>query len=333
MSHFVHCLPGVAVCALLLGSAGAAVALEAVGSAATVADTVRRESEKIVLGSAIFGGDRISSDADGLAQFKLLDGTKLVVGPNSSLLIDEFVYATDRSTATIVVSALKGVLRWISGAGKPARHTLKTALGSLAIRGTAFDLYALPDQSMAIVLYQGIVDFCTPDGACRTIDRRCDVLVVDPVVALEDPRRMSRRLMRKTYGDTVFPFFEDRDLLRPFRVEGSTCTLRKVKKAERRSVQRIRPQAIVKSAKKMAAVVRPKIVRTARLDRSLRTTVTLKAKNTSPAAGSPPASGSGLGNPGNDKAVGSAGESPGNGGFGAGTRGKSDVNGHGGKNG
>ena len=44
------------------------------------------------LGENVVFNERIETDADGLAQILLIDGTTFTVGPNSALTIDKFVY-------------------------------------------------------------------------------------------------------------------------------------------------------------------------------------------------------------------------------------------------
>lgn len=66
-------------------------------------------------GDEIFLGDRIvTGPASGL-QIMLLDGTTFSIGPNSSMVIDEFVYNPATGTGKIAASVTRGTLRLISG--------------------------------------------------------------------------------------------------------------------------------------------------------------------------------------------------------------------------
>ena len=56
----------------------------------------------IYLGDEIIHNQKITTDAKGLLQILLADGTSFTVGPNSSLTINSFVYDPDAGTAKVV---------------------------------------------------------------------------------------------------------------------------------------------------------------------------------------------------------------------------------------
>ncbi len=89
------------------------------------------------LGEAVIFNERIDTDARGLVQILLLDGTTFTVGPNSQLTIDEFVYDPDTGDAKVVASVTKGAFRFIGGqtSKKPGGATIRTPVGTIGIRG------------------------------------------------------------------------------------------------------------------------------------------------------------------------------------------------------
>lgn len=108
-----------------------------VDRASTVTETDRRQPLKP--GSKVFMQDRVSSEADSLAQLLLLDQSTFKLGPDSSVVIDEFIYDPEQGTGEMVVEAAGGVMRFISGAiGKsdPDKVEINTPLGTLGVRGT-----------------------------------------------------------------------------------------------------------------------------------------------------------------------------------------------------
>ena len=66
-------------------------------------------------GDEIFLGDRIVTGPAGGLQIMLLDGTTFSMGPNSAMVIDEFVYNPATGTGKIAASVTRGTLRLISG--------------------------------------------------------------------------------------------------------------------------------------------------------------------------------------------------------------------------
>ena len=89
------------------------------------------------LGQNVVHNERVETDADGLVQILLLDGTTFTVGPNSTLIIDKFVYDPDRSTAELAATAVKGTFRMIGGLASKGRGTfsVKTPSATMGIRG------------------------------------------------------------------------------------------------------------------------------------------------------------------------------------------------------
>jgi hypothetical protein len=83
----------------------------------------------------IYSGDRITTDAIGNAQIKFRDDTKLVVGPNSALVIDAFVFNADDTARQVSISALKGAFRFISGNSPNDVYRITTPTATIGIRG------------------------------------------------------------------------------------------------------------------------------------------------------------------------------------------------------
>lgn len=92
---------------------------------------------QIVLGpsSPIYSGDRIVTDSVGNAQIKFRDDTKLVVGPNSALVIDAFIFNKNNSARKVSISALKGAFRFISGKSPKDVYRITTPTATIGIRG------------------------------------------------------------------------------------------------------------------------------------------------------------------------------------------------------
>ena len=57
---------------------------------------------------------------NGKGEFRLNDDTKLALGPGSRLVLDKFVYDSDKKAGSIVLDLTKGAFRFITGvASKP----------------------------------------------------------------------------------------------------------------------------------------------------------------------------------------------------------------------
>ncbi|WP_141702071.1 FecR family protein [Methyloceanibacter stevinii] len=108
-----------------------------VGVAAAVNPDAFSGGKEIRIGKSIFYNERISTDANGVVQVLLVDGSTFTVGKNSNVVIDKFVYDPNKKTGEIVTSFSKGSMRFIGGkiSKNPGGVTVNTPDGSLAIRG------------------------------------------------------------------------------------------------------------------------------------------------------------------------------------------------------
>lgn len=100
----------------------------------------------ISLGDSVIYNERIQTGGDGLVQILLADGTTFMVGPNSDLVIDSFVYDPNAGTAQVTASFTKGVLRFIGGQTSKTEGgvTLNTPVGTMGIRGAMVDVVLDP---------------------------------------------------------------------------------------------------------------------------------------------------------------------------------------------
>ena len=99
-------------------------------------------------GQEIFLGDRIVTGPGGGLQILLLDGTTFSIGPNTSMVIDEFVYNPATGVGKLTASVARGTLRVISG--RLARQEqeairIRLPMATVGVRGTMVVLSGGPD--------------------------------------------------------------------------------------------------------------------------------------------------------------------------------------------
>jgi hypothetical protein len=96
----------------------------------------------ISLGDPVVRDQRIETGPQGLVQILLADGTSFTVGPNSSIVIDSFVYDPEKQTASLAATMTKGALRFIGGKASKASGDVKinTPIGTAGIRGAVVDI-------------------------------------------------------------------------------------------------------------------------------------------------------------------------------------------------
>ena len=100
------------------------------------ADGVR----ELTADSPIFADDVISTgDAGSAVEIKFTDGALLSQGPNSSIILDTYVFDPDQSTGEMTVKLLEGTFRSVTGEIvdlNPGGFSLQTPLATIGIRGT-----------------------------------------------------------------------------------------------------------------------------------------------------------------------------------------------------
>lgn len=96
-------------------------------------------AQAMAVGQGVFMQDRLRSAAASQAQLLLLDQSSFTVGPNSDLVIDEFVYDPGTDSGKLVANVARGTLRFVSGGiGRLGadRITIRTEVSVIGIRGT-----------------------------------------------------------------------------------------------------------------------------------------------------------------------------------------------------
>ena len=150
-------------------SALGANAAEPAGEAVAVIDQAEVEGEvgerTLAVGMGVFLGERVLTDSGGEAQLLFNDGTRLVVGPNSSLVLDNFVFRSGSAENQFAVRALGGAFRFITGEQNKDAYLIQTPAATIGVRGTAFDFVVTP-QDTGILLYEGGAAVCGNNSGC-----------------------------------------------------------------------------------------------------------------------------------------------------------------------
>src|SRR5690606_28020536 len=133
-----------------------------------------RDTQVLVVGAEVFIGDLVKTGPSGQVQIKFSDNTELVVGPHSSLTIEDYLLREDGSAGRLAVNTLAGTFRVGLGNAPKDRYLIKTPTGTIGVRGTAFD-WANGDNGTAAMLYHGAIEVCTTGGTCVVLDDVCDV--------------------------------------------------------------------------------------------------------------------------------------------------------------
>jgi hypothetical protein len=175
---------------------------------------------KLAAKSEIFEDDKITvPGAGGNAQIELVDGTKLVVGPKSSLVIDQFLLQGNKRAEKISFRALRGTYRFISGKSPKSAYKITTAHATIGIRGTGFDVW-VKGKTGVVVLRGGVRMNGLQTGGVD-VNSGCQLG--------ESTTTASRRLTGREKEQVIkenLPFLFDQSSLRPrFRLSIRSCNI------------------------------------------------------------------------------------------------------------
>jgi hypothetical protein len=116
-----------------------------IGVAAAVRGSVRatapgqRVGRVIESGQPVYLNDHVTTGPDGRLQLLLADQTTFTIGPNSDMVLDEFVYDPNTGAGKVSARILKGFFRFVTGKiamARPSNMRVTLPVGTIGIRGT-----------------------------------------------------------------------------------------------------------------------------------------------------------------------------------------------------
>jgi hypothetical protein len=156
-------------------------------------------------GAAVFEDDKIVVGS-GNAQIILNDGTKLVIGPGSTLVLDRFLMKGGDSAEKVSIKALRGTFRFITGRSAKSAYDIQTANATIGIRGTGFDFWSR--QVTGVAVMEGSVNLCH-DKNCVVLREGCEV----GRASNSDTRVLEGRVKGNAMAQNL-PYVQNQNLLR-----------------------------------------------------------------------------------------------------------------------
>lgn len=147
--------------ALMLAAATAPAQAQKAGVTAAVNQNADRTppgetTRSVVIGDEIVYNELIETDSVGQAQVLMVDRTALTIGPNSSLLIDKFVYDPKEKTGDMNLTLRRGLLRFVGGRiSKSSPVEVTTPVGVLGIRGGVAVINVLDQDTIEVTFLFG----------------------------------------------------------------------------------------------------------------------------------------------------------------------------------
>ena len=153
---------------------------------------------------------------NGNVQIVFIDNTRLLIGPQSTLVIERVLLRGGRTVRKLSIDALRGTFRFISGNSRKSAYNLTTANATITLKGTAFDVAT--GGGTVIAVYDGRAGLCT-HGQCAEVSETCGVARARGDAVSELKGRAKALALQK------FPYLSDQGrVTRRFRVDSSACS-------------------------------------------------------------------------------------------------------------
>ena len=133
---------------------------------ARVDATQAGETRPLAVNSDLYFRDRCRSREGARMQATLMDGTRLTLGENATLVVDEFVYNPGQSRGELSLKVARGAFLYVGGLieGAPgAKVRIRTPAAAIGVRGTT--VWGGPiDKGFGVVALSGVVTVTGRNG-------------------------------------------------------------------------------------------------------------------------------------------------------------------------
>jgi len=144
---FIRCLAP-----LLLLAQGALAEVPSIGYVKTVTGQASviagGKTIKAEPGTPVYQDNILKTGKDGSLGLTLKDNTILSLGPDTEMVVDEFLYAPAKDELRLGGRVAKGSLNYVSGVIaklKPENVVMRTPSGNIGVRGTHFAVSVVED--------------------------------------------------------------------------------------------------------------------------------------------------------------------------------------------
>lgn len=226
---FIHLIRAAfAASALIFTSA---VALTAPGKAAEpevgttmltkkqVTGILGTEERALQKGFRVHRNELVRTGAQSQVELTLDDNTRLALGPDAELRLDEYAVSSDKDARSIAIRFLKGTLRFLTGRNTSETYKIETPSATIGVRGTVFDLYIGPNGDTFVLLHKGEVEVCSRRRACRPHRSVGRIVKASVTGIVSDPVRFTASLVGGggVSAARAFPFVGRRLVVDPVR--------------------------------------------------------------------------------------------------------------------
>jgi FecR protein len=207
---------------LILSSLSSIAQAGAIAKVVALYGSPTASGRALVAGSDIQEHDKIAVGS-GNVQILFTDGTKLVLGSGSTLVIEKYLMRGGNVAQNVTIDALRGTFRFITGNSPKKNYHLKTSNATIGIRGTGFDFWVNDKTGVAVL--EGKVKLCR-SGSTNN-QNNCVELAAGCQAGIAEPGN-THLLKSNSLSFAIrahFPYIINQSSLRPkFRLPVEACS-------------------------------------------------------------------------------------------------------------
>jgi hypothetical protein len=207
---------------LILSSMSSSAHAAAIAQVAALYGSSTASGRVLASGSDIHEHDKIIVGS-GNVQIVFTDGTKLVLGSGSTLVIEKYLMRGGNTAQNVTIDALRGTFRFITGNSPKKNYHIKSSNATIGIRGTGFDFWVNDKTGVAVL--QGKVKLCR-NGNTKN-QKQCVELLSGCQAGIAEPGG-ARQLKSYSLSFAIrahFPYIVDQSSLRPkFQLPVEACS-------------------------------------------------------------------------------------------------------------
>lgn len=145
----------------LLSSIVTAQAAPVIGSATTVVRDVQGRLEQnwrvVVIDDSVHQDELIRTGTGSAARLIFADRTDFMIGSDSNVVLDKFIYDATSNSGQLVLRATKGLMKFRTGTMTSRSYRLNTPVATVGVRGTEFVVQVFEGGGTSIKVISGEV--------------------------------------------------------------------------------------------------------------------------------------------------------------------------------
>ncbi|MDH5558468.1 MAG: FecR family protein [Alphaproteobacteria bacterium] len=110
------------------------------------------EIRQLALRDNVYRYETVNTGFESASELRFADDTRISVGPNSTIILDEFVYDPDPGEGALVLQMTEGVFRFFSGNMASSNYKIKASNVTVGVRGTVLVMVARRDGTVAVIM-------------------------------------------------------------------------------------------------------------------------------------------------------------------------------------